>query len=307
MTPTDRATTPNESAQLEQLSERMQGLAIQTSVYDKVDVTLWGQDIKPDEEDEIAVTTYAARFMSNAQFERLEGDNILDHFQQHFEGWNQDTWNRVHMDYKRALRLLLRRRGIYTGRENGPFAPQFIMLQTVEDRPAWPEREYMETDFDIGTTAHKLRAAGSKALTSPREPQSPSVATSRYDLNKQPPIKTLTKPPAQKPTAEALPTTSPPTTSALTTQDAPNLTSLTAHPTTHRFKHPELVQSAHNPPPDPPSEPMHPEAYTKLPPDDTPNAPVDADTQYMFMKCHGERKETADKASKILCNERILR
>ncbi|KAM4067940.1 hypothetical protein HRG_009739 [Hirsutella rhossiliensis] len=176
MTPTDRATTPNESAQLEQLSERMQGLAIQTSVYDKVDVTLWEQDIKPDEEDEIAVTTYAARFMSNAQFERLEGDNILDHFQQHFEGWNQDTWNRVHMDYKRALRLLLRRRGIYTGREN-------------------------------------------------------------------------------------------------------------AHPTTHRFRHPELVQSAHNPPPpDPPSEPMHPEAYTKLPPDDTPNAPVDADTQYMFMK-----------------------
>ncbi|KAM4065707.1 hypothetical protein HRG_012906 [Hirsutella rhossiliensis] len=94
MTPTDRATTPNESAQLEQLSERMQGLAIQTSVFDKVDVTLWGQDIKPDEEDEIAVTTYAARFMSNAQFERLEGDDILDHFQQHFEGWNQDIWNR---------------------------------------------------------------------------------------------------------------------------------------------------------------------------------------------------------------------
>ncbi|KAM4061685.1 hypothetical protein HRG_011710 [Hirsutella rhossiliensis] len=87
----------------------MQGLAIQTSVFDKVDVTLWGQDIKPDEEDEIAVTTYAARFMSNAQFERLEGDDILDHFQQHFEGWNQDIWNRVHMDYKRALRLLLRR------------------------------------------------------------------------------------------------------------------------------------------------------------------------------------------------------
>ncbi|KAM4062412.1 hypothetical protein HRG_011187 [Hirsutella rhossiliensis] len=211
MTPTDRATTPNESAQLEQLSERMQGLAIQTSVYDKVDVTLWGQDIKPDEEDEIAVTTYAARFMSNAQFERLEGDDILDHFQQHFEGWNQDIWNRVHMDYKRALRLLLRRRGIYTGRKNGPFAPQFIMLQTAEDRPAWPEREYMETDFDIGTTAHKLRAAGSKALTSPRGPQSPPVATSRYDLNEQQPIKTLTKPPAQEPITEALPiTTSPP-------------------------------------------------------------------------------------------------
>ncbi|KAM4062481.1 hypothetical protein HRG_013656 [Hirsutella rhossiliensis] len=29
---------------------------------------------------------------------------------------------------------------------------------------------------------------------------------------------------------------------------------------------------------------MHLDAYTKLPPDDTPNATVDADTQYMFMK-----------------------
>ncbi|KAM4061487.1 hypothetical protein HRG_013175 [Hirsutella rhossiliensis] len=101
---TSTSTTTNESAQLKQLDEWMQGLAIQKSAYDKVDVALWRQNIKPDEKNEIAATTYTARFMSYTQTYRLQGDDLLDDFQRHFDGWTQETWSAVDGDYKKALR-----------------------------------------------------------------------------------------------------------------------------------------------------------------------------------------------------------
>ncbi|KJZ68116.1 hypothetical protein HIM_12494 [Hirsutella minnesotensis 3608] len=288
---------PSRDAQLDDLNERMQGLAIQKSVYCKVDINLWEQDIKHDEEDEIAVTTFVARFLSNAQFEGLQSYDILDYFQRHFEDWTADTWNLVHNDYKRALKKLLRRRGIYTGKQRGKSTPQFLLLQTVEDPPTWPEQEFKEMKFDEKTAAYRRQTAmkGSNGSTRslPIQPPSPTaatpqevitVATNRSDLNEQPLVKTLTRPPAQQTISVALPasTSPPPTTYDPTTQDTPIPTSLTAHPTTYRFQHPELVQSAHTP--KPPSEPMPLEAYTRLPPDDIPNATVDADTQHTFAK-----------------------
>ncbi|KJZ69913.1 hypothetical protein HIM_10698 [Hirsutella minnesotensis 3608] len=269
---TSTSSAPSADAQLDDLNERMQGLAIQKSAYSQVDIALWGQDIGPDEKDEIAVTTYTARFMSNAQFEHLQSYDILDYFQEHFEGWTISTWKCVPDDYKRALRNLLRRRGIYTGRQKGRFATQFLYLQTVDKPPNWPEEEFMAMEFDERTAAHrrKMAVVGSNAPTNPLSPQPPSPTTT-----------------SEQPVINVAPSQSPPpapTTPVPTTHDALIPTSLTAHPTSYRFQHPELVQPVHTPRPEPPSEPMSIEAYTKLPPDDIPNATVDGDTQQKFMK-----------------------
>ncbi|KJZ68969.1 hypothetical protein HIM_11642 [Hirsutella minnesotensis 3608] len=286
MTPTDRAMS--EESQLEEIHEQMQALDIQASAYRQIDINLWDNDITPDEEDKIAVTTYVARFLSNVQFGSDQGYDLLGYFQQHFEDWTEDIWDRAQNEYKRALRKLLRRRGIYTGSQRGKFAPQFCQLQTTDDPPTWPQQEFLDMVFDEKTSAHRRQTAliGSNASTRSVQQQSPSpTATS----------------PQAVPTVVPLPSSPiPATTLAPTAQDTPAPTSLTTHPTTYHFQHPEHVQRVHttrtiaDPPqtivledtkrPEPTSEPISLEDYTKLPPDDTPNTTVDSDVQQKFMK-----------------------
>ncbi|XP_044718728.1 uncharacterized protein HRG_07293 [Hirsutella rhossiliensis] len=82
----------------------------------------------------------------------LHGLDMLDTFQRIFECWNEHTWKKAHREYKRALRNLLRRRGVYTGNDNSPLAVRFASLQTVDNLPTWPDREYHEMVFDKAGT-----------------------------------------------------------------------------------------------------------------------------------------------------------
>ncbi|KAM4058411.1 cwf18 domain containing protein [Hirsutella rhossiliensis] len=250
--PTARAMSPE--AQLEEICDQMQALDIQASAFRQINIDLWDNDITHDEKDKIAVTTYVAKFIFIVQSGSDQGYDLLGYFQQHFEEWTEDTWDRAPNEYKRALRKLLRKRGIYT------------------------EQEFTEMVFDERTAAFRRQTAllGSNASTNPHpsQPPSPSVtplAAPHQGLNEPQPIKTLTSPPNA-------PTPAP------TIQDKPAPTSLTIHPTSYRFQNPDLVQPVTNPIPEHLSGPATFGEYMKLPPDNIPNAIVDSDIQQKFMK-----------------------
>ncbi|KAM4063225.1 cwf18 domain containing protein [Hirsutella rhossiliensis] len=250
--PTARAMSPE--AQLEEICDQMQALDIQASAFRQINIDLWDNDITHDEKDKIAVTTYVAKFIFIVQSGSDQGYDLLGYFQQHFEEWTEDTWDRAPNEYKRALRKLLRKRGIYT------------------------EQEFTEMVFDERTAAFRRQTAllGSNASTNPHpsQPPSPSVtplAAPHQGLNEPQPIKTLTSPPNA-------PTPAP------TIQDKPAPTSLTIHPTSYRFQNPDLVQPVTNSIPEHLSGPATFGEYMKLPPDNIPNAIVDSDIQQKFMK-----------------------
>ncbi|KAM4064163.1 DUF1421 multi-domain protein [Hirsutella rhossiliensis] len=249
--PTARAMSPE--AQLEEICDQMQALDIQASAFRQINIDLWDNDITHDEKDKIAVTTYVAKFIFIVQSGSDQGYDLLGYFQQHFEEWTEDTWDRAPNEYKRALRKLLRKRGIYT------------------------EQEFTEMVFDERTAAFRRQTAllGSNASTNPHpsQPPSPSVtplAAPHQGLNEPQPIKTLTSPPNA-------PTPAP------TIQDKPAPTSLTIHPTSYRFQNPDLVQPVTNPIPEHLSGPATFGEYMNLP-DNIPNAIVDSDIQQKFMK-----------------------
>ncbi|KAM4065230.1 Dimer-Tnp-hAT domain containing protein [Hirsutella rhossiliensis] len=272
--PTARAMSPE--AQLEEICDQMQALDIQASAFRQINIDLWDNDITHDEKDKIAVTTYVAKFIFIVQSGSDQGYDLLGYFQQHFEEWTEDTWDRAPNEYKRALRKLLRKRGIYTGSQRGKFATQFLILQTIENPQTWPEQEFTEMVFDERTAAFRRQTAllGSNASTNPHpsQPPSPSVtplAAPHQGLNEPQPIKTLTSPPNA-------PTPAP------TIQDKPAPTSLTIHPTSYRFQNPDLVQPVTNPIPEHLSGPATFGEYMKLPPDNIPNAIVDSDIQEVY-------------------------
>ncbi|KAM4058782.1 DUF1421 multi-domain protein [Hirsutella rhossiliensis] len=249
---TARAMSPE--AQLEEICDQMQALDIQASAFRQINIDLWDNDITHDEKDKIAVTTYVAKFIFIVQSGSDQGYDLLGYFQQHFEEWTEDTWDR------------------------GKFATQFLILQTIENPQTWPEQEFTEMVFDERTAAFRRQTAllGSNASTNPHpsQPPSPSVtplAAPHQGLNEPQPIKTLTSPPNA-------PTPAP------TIQDKPAPTSLTIHPTSYRFQNPDLVQPVTNPIPEHLSGPATFGEYMKLPPDNIPNAIVDSDIQQKFMK-----------------------
>ncbi|KAM4064694.1 cwf18 domain containing protein [Hirsutella rhossiliensis] len=249
--PTARAMSPE--AQLEEICDQMQALDIQASAFRQINIDLWDNDITHDEKDKIAVTTYVAKFIFIVQSGSDQGYDLLGYFQQHFEEWTEDTWDRARMNTREPS-------------------------ETTKERGIYTEQEFTEMVFDERTAAFRRQTAllGSNASTNPHpsQPPSPSVtplAAPHQGLNEPQPIKTLTSPPNA-------PTPAP------TIQDKPAPTSLTIHPTSYRFQNPDLVQPVTNPIPEHLSGPATFGEYMKLPPDNIPNAIVDSDIQQKFMK-----------------------
>ncbi|KAM4067583.1 DUF1421 multi-domain protein [Hirsutella rhossiliensis] len=260
--PTARAMSPE--AQLEEICDQMQALDIQASAFRQINIDLWDNDITHDEKDKIAVTTYVAKFIFIVQSGSDQGYDLLGYFQQHFEEWTEDTWDRAPNEYKRV--------------HKGEIRNTISHITNYREPQTWPEQEFTEMVFDERTAAFRRQTAllGSNASTNPHpsQPPSPSVtplAAPHQGLNEPQPIKTLTSPPNA-------PTPAP------TIQDKPAPTSLTIHPTSYRFQNPDLVQPFTNPIPEHLSGPATFGEYMKLPPDNIPNAIVDSDIQQKFMK-----------------------
>ncbi|KAM4056786.1 DUF1421 multi-domain protein [Hirsutella rhossiliensis] len=150
--PTARAMSPE--AQLEEICDQMQALDIQASAFRQINIDLWDNDITHDEKDKIAVTTYVAKFIFIVQSGSDQGYDLLGYFQQHFEEWTEDTWDRARMNTREPS-------------------------ETTKERGIYTEQEFTEMVFDERTAAFRRQTAllGSNASTNPHpsQPPSPSV------------------------------------------------------------------------------------------------------------------------------------
>lgn len=89
---------------------------ITKSFLETIDMALWFEDITEDS-DSTHITTAIARVISNLSDEGCTDLKLLEAFQEYFEGWSKETFDKATMEGKRILKQLLREGGVYTGRK----------------------------------------------------------------------------------------------------------------------------------------------------------------------------------------------
>jgi hypothetical protein len=151
---------------------------IARSIIDNIDMTLWYKPITKDSED-LHVTTMVARGISSLSAEGLTDDELLEAYQDQFEGWGKDLFDRAG-EAKRALKALLRQGGIYTGRRNGSIGRQLDDLLTMEELPEWDLDDFQKAKFDIRSDAYRRQ----QALQQPQDQRS-NLALHAQNENRQ--------------------------------------------------------------------------------------------------------------------------
>ncbi|RKF79799.1 hypothetical protein GcM1_199015 [Golovinomyces cichoracearum] len=95
--------------------------------------------------DETALATYTARFMRRAVDMELCDDNLLNAYQECFKYWHQDLFDRL--PCRLELKFFLRKRGVFTGKNNRRITDQLFQLLTIEQPLAWNKKERATTVF----------------------------------------------------------------------------------------------------------------------------------------------------------------
>ena len=157
------------------IEELMKTSRISDRYWNEVDASIWYNEPSLEETNEIALTTYTARKIADyTDSEDMQGLTLLAAFQEDLEDWDETRFSLVNKEYRRALRLLLRKRGIYTADLLGKIAPQLAQILNAKELPIWPEREFMDMQFDKKTSAFE-RKQENKAFQPPLA--SPRAAT----------------------------------------------------------------------------------------------------------------------------------
>ena len=124
--------------------------------------SLWDDDLEADKTDPDALTTYTARMLADYADNRdLQGRTLLAAFREDFAGWDEARFELVHKEYRRVLRLLLRKRGVYTGDLDEQVPPQLVRLLEIQTLPDWRAvdfQDFKDMVFDERTAAARLQA-----------------------------------------------------------------------------------------------------------------------------------------------------
>ncbi|KAM4060419.1 hypothetical protein HRG_002015 [Hirsutella rhossiliensis] len=75
-------------------------------------------------------------------------DEVFHAFQQDFEGWTLDMFLMVEISYRRELRRVLRRKGVYTGTNHQRIERSLIKLLEADSFPTWDPEEFTKQIFD---------------------------------------------------------------------------------------------------------------------------------------------------------------
>ena len=116
----------------------------------------WGVDVTP-RSNKDHLTTYMGEQLKAYQPSDICDDELLYAFQDQFEGWTEDMFNKVHHKYLREMKKLLRTRGINTGPINGVVATQLAALLENDHgpMPEYNEGYLTKTQFDRRCEAYK--------------------------------------------------------------------------------------------------------------------------------------------------------
>ena len=139
-------------------------VAIPSTLMAMIDMTLWFVDMTK-ESITAHATTAIARAIGSLSEEGRFDYNLLEAFQEIFEGWNKEMFDKLTMEGKRILKQFLREGGVYTGRKNGGIAAQLAELLTVEDLPEWNMEEFKRMTFDERSKAFQEQPQNTIGVT----------------------------------------------------------------------------------------------------------------------------------------------
>ena len=66
---------------------------------------------------------------------------LLSAFCEDFEGWNEEMFVNIHLDFRRILKTTLRHGGVYTGHTNGIISKQLVELLKNQKLLKWDDSE----------------------------------------------------------------------------------------------------------------------------------------------------------------------
>ncbi|KAM4066538.1 polyprotein [Hirsutella rhossiliensis] len=145
-----RVIQPQEDVRLRQpisAQEFMRGTDFAAD-FSAIDPQLRFKDISVDNITEIHATTYAAKALKAYTLEKMWDDEVFHAFQQDFEGWTLDMFLMVEISYRRELRRVLRRKGVYTGTNHQRIERSLIKLLEADRFPTWDPQEFTKQIFD---------------------------------------------------------------------------------------------------------------------------------------------------------------
>ncbi|KAI0993883.1 hypothetical protein K3495_g14301 [Podosphaera aphanis] len=172
-------------------------LNISPVAWQQIDPSLWFTPVS-DNPTEVHITTWVARQLQDYTYGNLIRDDLFFAFQEDFASWAETNFDKINQPFKRELKLLLRKRGIYTGKNNGPIGRQLANLLKIESCPEWPVDERCPNPhqrFSRGKAEAKqedteVLLQGTSFLDSNGSQQKEKLqgsVTSNLSKNKQPP------------------------------------------------------------------------------------------------------------------------
>ncbi|KUI59953.1 hypothetical protein VP1G_07214 [Cytospora mali] len=148
-----------------------------------IEPDLWFQDPGQDATEKHLITRLASALASYSQ-QNLYDDDLFVAYREDFAAWTMAMFERLPAPCRRSLKNFLRLRGVFTGRNNQPVAPQLHTLAQAEERLPWiddelrtvplapescPTSSYSEpsSNSEPGSTSHATTVRGDTASGGP--------------------------------------------------------------------------------------------------------------------------------------------
>lgn len=91
--------------------------------------------------------TYVTKINQKYWRGNLIDDDLLVEFQEDFEIWDTDMWDKVHPEFRKMLRRTIRGRGLYTGPKAAQPGPQFLVVAAAPQMLEWEPKELRKEHF----------------------------------------------------------------------------------------------------------------------------------------------------------------
>ena len=247
----------------------MKGIGFGPGNLDFIELTLWGID-PTSKSTPNHLATHVAKMMSDTTAERQFDENLFYAYREEFEDWSIDMFAALPRAVRRQLKIFLRTRGVFTGRNNGKIAPQLMELTTLEEPWQWIQAELAQTEFVLGSrfytdkktiNFHKARV---KLQTPDLKIPKPETPITYENLVQQPP-----NPPNTAPSSGLF-------TKRYDKQNPEQLPSRSPYPGPTPYTS-QFCLVAYDP-------------YSSLPPVPVPNERLDSSTMLQFIKTYDRNK-----------------
>ena len=137
-----------------------------------IDTSLWNVPT-PEDADETHATTWVAKAVHDYHGGMDWDERLYFNYQWDCEGWTRELFYKVERTTLRALKTVLRHRGVYTGKFRARVADSLFNLLGGENAPEWDLVEFKAEKFDERSEAYKRQQNAQQAT--PMDIQQPQL------------------------------------------------------------------------------------------------------------------------------------